>query len=117
MSKSIKLKNDIYIDSSGIAYNHTKLDDKLYAINEQFRHGYKGIQEYFSGSVDVFKTKIITDDYPIGCYFLHLNFNGSVSCAIVEKANNNYLSFILFSYGIVAKQYRYLAGTWYENNL
>ena len=116
MSKSIKLKNNTYIDSTGIVYNRTTLNNKLYAINEQIRYGYTGVIEYYS-NIDEFKTELITNKYIIGCYLVYLNLNGSVSCAIVQKASNNYLSFLHFSYAITLKQYKYMTPNWTETQL
>ena len=45
-----------------------------------------------------------------------MNFNGSVSCAIVLKASASYSSFIWFSYGVEAIQYRYNNGSWTIND-
>ena len=117
MSKAIRPKDNVYIDSSGIVYGHTKLNDKLNAINEQIRYGCYGGTKSYPNGINDFKADLITSNYMVGCYFVSLNFNGSMSCALVHKANNNYLSFIHFSYGIIAKQYRYLTGNWYENAL
>lgn len=123
MSKSIKLKDNTYIDSSGVVYGTTKLNEKIQSLtsdistlNNKSRYGYYGEMKSYS-SVSDFKSDIITSNYMAGCYFVTLNFNGSISCALVQKANNSYLSFIHFSYGIIAKQYRYLNGTWYETSL
>lgn len=68
------------------------------------------------GNLDNFKSYCVSEA-PIGITIYHLSFNGSMSCAILEKANSNYLSFIHFSYGINAKQYRYFDGTWYDYQL
>lgn len=69
--------------------------------------------EQSATSLDNFKTWLI-NTAPVGSYLVNLNMNGSITCAIVEKASSSYLSFIHFSYGINAKQYRYTNGTWTE---
>ena len=64
-------------------------------------------------SLDNFKSFCIYNA-PVGISFWILNINGAVLSAILQKANNNYLSFIQFSYSVNAKQYKYYNGTWSE---
>ena len=72
----------------------------------------------FGGNVniDAFKDWLI-NTAPSGEYLVHLNMSGAVSCAIVQKANSNYICFIHFSYSTTAKQYKYVTGTWTETQL
>lgn len=65
---------------------------------------------------DDFKSWLI-NSAPTGVFTCWLNISGAVSTAIVMKANNNYLSFIHFSYAITAKQYKYANGIWVEEQL
>ena len=53
----------------------------------------------------------------IGAYIVDVNQSGSRTAVIMQKASSSYLSFIRFSYGINATQYKYLNGTWTEVSL
>ena len=68
-----------------------------------------------SGGIEDFKTFVV-NEAPIGSTTYYLNFNGSVSCAVVLKASSSYASFIWFSYGVRAIQYQYNRGSWTIND-
>ena len=115
MSNSIKLKNDMYIDSTGVAHNKTPLNEVLDTYVTKAK---MPILFYMSvADLDAIKNTFITDTAPVGVSFWHINRNGAIKAALLQKANNNYLSFIFFSYGDTAKQYKYLNGTWNEVQL
>ncbi len=59
-----------------------------------------------------FKDMLITDACPVGITAWHINLNGAISAALVQKASNSYLSFIYWGYGLTASQQKYTAGTW-----
>lgn len=69
-----------------------------------------------NANIDDFKDWLV-NTAPTGDYFVHLNLSGAISCAIVQKASNNYISFIWFSYAITVTQYKYSNGTWTEIEL
>ena len=104
MAKSINLKNDIYIDSDSIVDRRIKLKDKLL-------HGYTGSNKYYSSLAD-FKNQLITAEYLLGVYLVDLNINGTIYTAIVQKASNSYLSFVLFGYSHRIHEYKYNNGSW-----
>lgn len=70
-----------------------------------------------TNGVELFKSYVISNAVPLGITIWYLGLNGAVSAAIVQKASNNYASFIQFDYARPAIQYRYIDGTWYVNNL
>lgn len=88
-------------------------DDKLTETNERLQYGYKGANLYYE-SMDAFKADLITNNYPEGAYILFINLGGSVNCLIVQKANNNYLSFLQFNYASPLKQYTFFTPNWSE---
>lgn len=73
-------------------------------------------EDYTSNSLDNFKNYLLTNESLIGTSIITCNFNGAHISAIVEKANNNYLSFILFNYYSL-KYFQYQNGTWYERTI
>lgn len=68
-------------------------------------------KEYGGITLDDFKNYLI-NEAPSGTYLMNLNISGAMSSAIVQKANNDYLSFIRFGYGVGATQYQYQNGNW-----
>ena len=135
MAKSIKLKDNTYWDSKGVIYKGADLETTIDTIKSSIPikisqlsndSGYVTLNHLpmaysfnasSSGSagVDEFKNYII-NSAPVGFSWWYVNIGGSVSCALVQKSNSNYLSFLHFSYGITLTQYRYLAGTWYSTS-
>lgn len=80
------------------------------------------IMQYWSSSdTSSFNTQLtefknyVLNTITAGTTFVTCNFNGNHLTAWVEKANNNYASFILANYGKFS-QYRY-SGTWSEVQL
>lgn len=69
--------------------------------------------EYSGTNLNDFKSWVI-NTAPVGSYLVNLNLNGAISCAVVEKANSSYASFIRFGYNQNAIQYKYYNGTWSE---
>lgn len=136
MTKSIKLQNNTYWDSKGIIYKGANLETTIDNIKNNIPtkisqlsndSGYITSNDllipysFSTGSsggtgLDEFKNYIV-NNAPVGFSWWYININGGVSCALVQKANNNYLSFLHFSYGVIFTQYRYLAGTWYSTSL
>lgn len=135
MAKSIKLKNNTYIDSKGVSYKRTDLETTIDNIKNSipikisqlsndtgyirlnnlpvayaFNTGTSG-----SAGLDEFKNHIV-NNAPQGFSWWYIGINGAVSCALVQKANNSYLSFLHFSYAVTLVQYRYVAGTWYSDS-
>lgn len=104
MAKSINLKNGIYIDSNSIVDGRITLKNKL-------QHGFAGTDKFY-GSINDFKNALVTSAYPLGTYFVDLNIDGNIQCAIVQKASNNYLSFILFNYSFKLTEHKYTNGSW-----
>ena len=111
MSKSIKLKDNIYIDSTGIAHNKVPLNEVLGTYVTRAK-----MSTLFLASVSSINNlkSYFVNDAPVGVSFWHITINGAVKGCLLQKANNNYLSFIYFSYSDNAKQYKYLNGTWSE---
>lgn len=78
------------------------------------------VKYYDSGTgsgIEWFQNWVITDAVSKGVSIWQLNLNGNQSCAIVQKANNRYLTFISFGYTKPATQYNYLDGTWQSKEL
>lgn len=98
------------------ATNLNKIEQGIKDIDTEVTNNCVKKIRYDGQNIDGFKDWVI-NTAPNGSYLVTIGLNGSVSCAIVQKANVNYLSFIHFSYGITAKQYRYNQGTWYEVQL
>jgi len=134
LAKSIKLKNNTYIDSKGVSYKRTDLETTIDNIKNSipiktsqlsndsgyvttnhlptvyaFNTGTSG-----SAGLEEFKNHIV-NNAPQGFSWWYIGINGAVSCALVQKASNSYLSFLHFSYAVSLTQYRYLAGTWYSS--
>lgn len=122
MAKSIKLKDNTYWDSKGVIYKGVDLEKTIDTIKSDYvtlnhlpmAYSFNASSSGSAG-VDEFKNYII-NSAPVGFSWWYVNVGGSVSCALVQKANSNYLSFLHFSYGITLIQYRYLAGTWYSTS-
>lgn len=72
--------------------------------------------DYTTNSLNNFKSYVLTNNIKYGTTLISCNFNGAHLSAIVEKANNNYLSFILFNYDNLM-HYRYYNGTWYNEQI
>ena len=96
------------------AENLNKMDEGINNVTGKVDR-YVGLR-YDGQNLDDFKNWLINTATG-GSYLVTLSFNGSISCAMVQKASANYLSFIHFSYGVTAKQYKYANGTWYEVQL
>lgn len=122
MAKSIKLKDNTYWDSKGVIYKGVDLETTIDTIKSDYvtlnhlpmAYSFNASSSGSAG-VDEFKNYII-NSAPVGFSWWYVNIGGSVSCALVQKANSNYLSFLHFSYGITLTQYRYLAGAWYSTS-
>lgn len=97
------------------AANLNQMQDNIEnAINEvSTKHFYY----YSADSIEWFKNWAISEQCPPGISFWHVTLGGVVSCIIVTKASNSYLSFIQFSYAIDAIQYKYKDGTWSTKDL
>lgn len=120
MSKSIKLKNNVYLDSKSVSYKRQNLEKTIDDIKAEVTEISKKVRFYnyvTAGSIENFKSYCISSNAPIGTSIFHLTLNGAVSCAILQKASNSYLSFLWFGYAVNAVQYKYLAGTWQVYNL
>lgn len=96
------------------AENLNKMDEGINDVTEKVDR-YVNLR-YDGQNLDDFKDWLV-NTATSGSYFVTLSLNGAISCAIVQKANVNYLSFIHFSYGVNAKQYKYINGTWTEVSL
>lgn len=136
MPKSIKPKDNTYIDSKGVSYKRTDLETTIDNIKASIptktsqltnNSGYvatSGLPIIWSfntttsgsAGLEEFKNHII-NNAPMGFSWWYIGINGAVSCALVQKANSSYLSFLHFSYAVTLTQYKYLAGTWYTTNL
>ena len=92
------------------------LENDITNLENNITNNYVKKTRYDGTSLDGFKDWLV-NTATNGSYLMTLDLNGAVSCAIVQKANVNYLSFIHFSYGITAKQYKYNNGTWTEVSL
>ena len=98
------------------AANLNKMDEGIKDLENDITNNYVKKTRYDGTSLDGFKDWLV-NTATNGSYVMTLGLSGAISCAIVQKANSNYLSFIHFSYGVNAKQYKYLNGTWYEVSL
>ena len=96
------------------AENLNKMDEGINNVTGKVDR-YVGLR-YDGQNLDGFKDWLVNTATG-GSYLVTLGLNGAISCAIVQKANVNYLSFIHFNYGVTAKQYKYLNGTWTEVSL
>ena len=112
-----KMDEGIYNNSSNVgnlsSLNTVNKSNLVYAINEVNKMNIMPP----GANIEEFKAWLTTSAAPSANFMCYLNFNGAVSSALVAKASDNYLSFIHFSYGVTAKQYKYLNGTWSEINL
>lgn len=102
-------------NSSNVNNNFTELNNKIQVVQNSIPTYGKALQ-YNGTNVDSLKNYIV-NDAPNGTYMLHCSLNGAIYGALITKANSSYSTFILFSYSITAKQYKYLNGTWTEINL
>lgn len=93
------------------ATNLNKMDKGIYDHDNMLRYGIKGSQQSYS-SINDFKSALITSTYLTGSYIVDLNINGSIYIAIVQKASNSYLSFIIYNYNGKIHEYNYYNGTW-----
>ncbi len=114
MSKSIKFKDDIYLDSTSITHGRTNLETFLNSCVTKTQ-----MPTLFMANVSNLNNlkSHFVNNAPIGVSFWHVIINGAVKGCLLQKASNSYLSFIYFSYGDNAKQYKYLNGTWNEYSL
>ena len=69
--------------------------------------------------VDTFEQfrNYFVNNAPVGTTNWTIVINGAFVGAVLMKANNLYLSYIIFGYGFEAAQHRYLNGAWYEKVL
>lgn len=104
------------INATNLNQLQTNVETDIDNTNLKLIHGIKGSNVSYS-TLDDFKVDLITNTYSSGSYLVGLNISGSIQTAIVQKANNNYLSFIRFSYGTTATQHKYNNGTWSEVSL
>lgn len=99
MSKSLKLKNDTYIDSSSIVHNKIQLLSSL-----SFK------------TIDDFKNYVVNNLKSWNTYIFHLNISGNGSTAIVSKTTNLYSAVLVFGYGHLTL-YSLINGVWSARNL
>lgn len=89
--------------------NAENLNNNFNELNNNFNE--VKTKEYNGNNIDAFKSWLI-NTASNGSYLVNLNLNGAMTCAIVQKANSNYLSFIQFGYGVGPTYHKYLNGTW-----
>ena len=102
------------------AENLNKIEQGIYdldiEINNKSQYGYKGERLEYS-SLDAFKSDLITNKFPDGIYLVSISYSQNNYGIIVQKANENYLSFIKFNYGSIPELHKYVSGTWSIYNL
>lgn len=92
------------------------IDAEMNTINNKLQNGYKGERLEYS-NLDAFKSDLITNTFPTGIYLVTISYSQNNYGIIVQKANNNYISFIWFNYGNNPVLHKYVNGVWTNYSL
>ena len=93
----MKINGDIQIQGTNID-SHSYIPDSIIsktAINSLY--WYTNTSGW-DNQLNEFKTWLTSSGAPTGAYLVQMSFNGSMLAAFIQKANNSYLSALLFSY-------------------
>ena len=114
LGKIVNLLSNSKQDTYSCDYINTKskeLQDSIPTKTSQLTNDSNFVQMFSISrtSLNEFKNYLV-NDAPKGVYMVEVVLNGAFSAALVQKANNNYLSFIHFGYGVTMAQYTYNNG-------
>lgn len=111
MAKSIKLKNDLYIDGSNIRIPNVNIGRTLNGMLVNWGT----TAASFTNQLNELKQFCI-NNCQVGMTIINCSFNGAHYIALLEKASDSYMSFVLFNYSQFT-HYKYYNGTWAEITL
>ena len=114
LGKIVNLFSNSKQDTYSCDYINTKskeLQDSIPTKTSQLTNDSNFVQMFSISrtSLNEFKNYLV-NDAPKGVYMVEVVLNGAFSAALVQKANNNYLSFIHFGYDVTMAQYTYTNG-------
>ena len=101
MAKAIKLKNNTYIDSTGVSYEHNNLKGTL--DNSILNRSQPDVTSY----KDILQSGIYSGSQSIGCPY-------SGTLIVFRRGSSNYRHYIFIRYDGLIWISTYWNGTWYE---
>ena len=94
MSKSVRFTEDTYLDSSAVRISEVNRGRNLSSMLKAWSTGTSG----FDAQISEFQNWI-KNNCEVGTTIVDCLLNGVHYSAIIEKASNTYMSFIIFGYG------------------
>lgn len=110
MAKSVKFTNDTYLDGSNVRIPRIAHEQNLQGLFRFFSTSASGWDNQVKELEDYIDSQCI-----YGAYFINCNMNGAHVIALVERASDQYASFILFSYTYL-QWYRKTQGVWHNSS-
>lgn len=112
MSKSIKLEEDVYLDSTSVVHNKKKLSETM---NDIENFSVKGKPFIYFESMEKVQEYVMT--LPLyATYIFNGSINGKGRTFIVSKTTNLYSAILIFGYGQIIL-HSLSNGVWYSREL
>lgn len=113
MSKSVKLKNDVYLDTSSIVHNKKNMSE---IMNDMENSPLKSKALLSFESIEKLQDYVLTLQPHWTTYIFHVSINGKGRTVIVSKTTDLYSAMLLFGYGQMTF-YSLINGVWSSRSL
>ena len=113
MSKSVKLKNDVYLDTSSIVHNKKNMSE---IMNDMESSSLKSKTLLGFESIDKLQEYVVSLKPNWTTYIFHVSINGNGRTVIVSKTSDLYSAMLVFGYGQMTL-YSLINGVWSSRSL
>ena len=113
MSKSVKLKNDVYLDTSSIVHNKKNMSEMMEDVNNVLVK-IKTLKSFTD--INELQDYVLTLQPNWTTYIFHVSLSGSGVTAIVSKTSDLYSAMLVFGYGQMTL-YSLINGVWSSRSL